>query len=111
MARRKMAVEEPMVETMEDLKAATDKYFAIRELAFDELERVRREVVLAKKFLPRGILMDGTHELVCKKVLKKWNLDQVKTESEYIEDIVTGLNLLFTASLGLSRLKLEAQNV
>ena len=41
MARRKMAVEQPKVETMDDLKAATDKYFAIRDVSFDLLELFR----------------------------------------------------------------------
>ena len=105
MARRKMAVEEPKVETMEDLKAATDKYFAIRDVSFDLLELFRVVNIFTQKRKSALIRQAGLNEIV-ETSHSIWNESSLD-ENVALDQITQALTDLEVALIGLARTKHE----
>ena len=98
------------VESLQTLKDQTDKYFAIREVAFD-IQAFWHHIIKVRNFfttqdrteLPAfdGYL-DATFD--------RWQFVPFKTEEDYLIDIEVGGNLIDEAFIGLARLKFEKRN-
>ena len=98
------------VESLQTLKDQTDKYFAIREVAFD-IQALWHHIIKVKNFFVSGDrtalpAFDGYLDAT----FDRWQFIPVKTEEDYLLDIEVGGNLIDEAFIGLARLKHEKRN-
>ena len=103
-----MAVEEPKVETMEDLKAATDKYFAIKDVSFDLLELFRVINRFTQK--RKSVLIRNPKLNECVETSHSiWNESSVDEEVA-LDQVTMALTDLEIALVGLARAKFDYRN-
>ena len=94
-------------ETMQDLKDATDKYFAIREVAFD-LHEHWGFITKVRNILVKDQAINAHVEEFAQWVFGQWS-EPIKTEAAYINQIREAGVSIDEAFVGLARLKFEAQ--
>jgi hypothetical protein len=97
-------------ETIESLKEATDRYYAIREAGFLTQDLwhflIRIQNLLStrdRQALPK---VDGYVEAA----FERWNFQTNSNEADYLANIEVGADLIETAIVGLARLKHEKRN-
>ena len=97
-------------ETLQGLKDTTDKYFAIREVAFD-IQALWQHIIKVRNFLSSKDRepFSGFNGYL-EATFDRWQLVPVKTEDEYLLDIQIGANIVDEAFIGLARLKYERRN-